>query len=111
MVSSLLKVYYITTEYLFIKLFQNLKASFDKGEDVSVAVALNQAQHWLRNITWEDLEKWANNLQLDSSNNRQIERSMRQMREIVAKNARSKNIDEKPFQSPYHWAGFTAIGK
>jgi CHAT domain-containing protein len=110
-VSSLWTVDDMSTAYLMIKFLQNLKAAFDGGEDVSVAVALNQAQHWLRNISWEDLEKWVNNLQLDSRNNRQIERSMRQMREIVAKNARSKNIDEKPFQSPYHWAGFTAIGK
>ncbi|BAZ37669.1 TPR repeat-containing protein [Calothrix sp. NIES-4101] len=98
----------MSTAYLMIKFVQNLKAA----KDVSVAVALNQAQHWLRNISWEDLETWANNLQLDSSNNGQIERSMRQMREIVAKNARNKNnFDEKPFQSPYHWAGFTVIGK
>ncbi len=110
-VSSLWTVDDMSTAYLMIKFLQNLKAAFDGGEDVSVAVALNQAQHWLRNITWEDLKEWANNWQLDSSNNRQIESSMRQMREIVAKNARSKNIDEKPFQSPYHWAGFTAIGK
>ena len=110
-VSSLWTVDDMSTAYLMIKFVQNLKAAFDKGEDVSVAVALNQAQDWLRNMTWEDLEKWANHLQLDSRNNRQIERSMRQMREIVAKNARSKKIDEKPFQSPYHWAGFTAIGR
>lgn len=110
-VSSLWTVNDRSTAYLMIKFLQNFKAAFDGGEDVSVAVALNQAQHWLRNITWEELNIWANNLQLDSSNNRQIERSMRQMREILAKNARSKNIDKKPFQSPYHWAGFTAIGR
>ncbi|MGF1990139.1 MAG: CHAT domain-containing protein [Nostoc sp. ZfuVER08] len=106
-VSSLWTVNDQSTAYLMIKFLQNLK----KSEDISVAVALNKAQNWLRNITWEDLENWANNLQLDSRNNREIERSIRQMREIVAKNARSKNIDEKPFQSPYHWAAFTAIGK
>ncbi|MBO3463477.1 CHAT domain-containing protein [Aetokthonos hydrillicola Thurmond2011] len=110
-VSSLWTVDDMSTAYLMIKFLQNLKAAFDGGEDVSVAVALNQAQHWLRNITWKDLEEWANHLQLDSSNHPEAERSMRQMREILAKNPRRKNIDEKLFQSPYHWAGFTAIGK
>ena len=85
----------MSTAYLMIKFLQILKDS----EDVSVAVTLNQAQNWLRNITWEDLEKWASKLQLDSSNNRQIERSILQISEIVAKEARSKNINEKPFHA------------
>ncbi|WP_258169735.1 CHAT domain-containing protein [Nostoc sp. 'Peltigera membranacea cyanobiont' N6] len=107
-VSSLWTVDDQSTAYLMIKFLQNLKAS----QDVSVAVALNQAQNWLRNITWEGLNQWTNNLQLDISNNHhESERSMRQMREILAKNALSKNIYEKPFQSPFHWAAFTAIGK
>ena len=85
----------MSTAYLMIKFLQILKDS----EDVSLAVTLNQAQNWLRNITWEDLEKWASKLQLDSSNNRQIERSILQISEIVAKEARSKNINEKPFHA------------
>ena len=39
----------MSTAYLMIKFLQILKDS----EDVSVAVTLNQAQNWLRNITWE----------------------------------------------------------
>ena len=107
-VSSFWTVDDMSTAYLMIKFLQNFKAAFDRGEDVSVAVALNQAQHWLRNITWEDLNKWSNHWQLDPKIKGEIVRSTR---EILPKNARSKNIDEKPFQSPYHWAGFTAIGK
>ena len=106
-VSSLWTVDDMSTAYLMIKFLQNLKES----QDFSVTVALNEAQKWLRNITFKDLEKWAKNLELDSSNNREIERSIRQPREIVGKDAQNKNLDEKPFQSPYHWAAFTAVGK
>ena len=107
-VSSLWTVNDESTAYLMIKFLQNLKQS----KNVSVAVALNQAQNWLRNITWKDLDKWKDdNLRSCNSNNPQIERSIRKMREIIAKKAQNQNINEKPFESPYHWAGFTAIGK
>ena len=103
-VSSLWTVNDQSTAYLMIKFLQNLKES----QDVSVVVALNQAQNWLRNITWKDLQEWVNALQLDSKNNSRTEDSMR---EIVPKDAPiNKKIDEKPFHSPFHWAGFTAIG-
>ncbi len=118
-VSTLWTVDDMSTAYLMIKFLQILKES----EDVSVAVALNQAQHWLRNITWEDLKKWSTQLDSVTSNNREIKPEIKTQvrkivdeienstREIVAKSNLDKNIDEKPFQSPYHWAGFTAIGR
>ncbi|KAB8334428.1 tetratricopeptide repeat protein [Scytonema tolypothrichoides VB-61278] len=111
-VSSLWTVDDRSTAYLMIKFLQNLKAAFDGSEYISVAMALKQAQDWLRNLTWEDLNKWANHLQLDSSNNREIELKIQHsIRQIVAKINLDNKIGEKPFQSPYYWAGFTAIGK
>ena len=85
----------LSTSFLMIKFIQNLK----NIENISVPVALNQAQNWLRNATKEDLHKWANNLPLDSTKKRIISSYLR------------KTTEEKPFQSPYHWAAFTAVGK
>ena len=94
-VSSLWTVNDLSTSFLMIKFIQNLK----DVEDISVSVALNQAQTWLRNATKEDLQKWTNDLPLDATKKGKIRRQLR-------------NIDlEKPFNSPFHWAAFTAIGR
>ncbi len=94
-VSSLWPVNDLSTSFLMIKFIQNLKYV----EDISVPVALNQAQTWLRNATKEDLQKWTNDLPLDATRKGKIRRQLRK-------------IDlEKPFNSPFHWAAFTAIGR
>ncbi len=99
-VSSLWRVNDLSTALLMIKFSKNLKASIDKGEEISVAVALNQAQLWLRNVTTQDLQEWRNQLSLDAT----WKRSMRL-------NLNEFKSGEKPFKSPYYWAAFTAIGK
>jgi CHAT domain-containing protein len=102
-VSSLWTVNDKSTAYLMMKFLQNLQEAFTRGQDVSVAVALNQAQKWLRDITWEDLQKWQSSLQtLDTAKDR----------EVRVNRPQSENFkSEKPFESPYYWAAFTAIGK
>lgn len=95
-VSSLWTVQDVSTAFLMIKFYQNLRAV------LSVAVALNQAQFWLRNISKKELQIWiaSNQIQLDAT----LMMSLRR---------RLNNIldDEKPFQSPFHWAAFCAIGQ
>ncbi|WP_414619974.1 CHAT domain-containing protein [Calothrix sp. CCY 0018] len=94
-VSSLWTVNDLSTSFLMIKFIQNLK----DVENVSVPVALNKAQTWLREATKEDLQKWASDLPLDSTKKGKIRRQLR------------NNTVEKPFHSPFHWAAFTAVGK
>lgn len=95
-VSSLWTVSDLSTSFLMIKFIQYLK----DVEDISVPLALNQAQAWLRNATKEDLQEWASNLPLDDTwkgeNSDYFE---------------NKNNEINPFKSPYYWAAFTAIGK
>jgi CHAT domain-containing protein len=95
-VSSLWTVQDVSTAFLMIKFYQNLRAV------LSVAVALNQAQIWLRNISKKELQIWIaeNQIQLDAT----LMMSLRR---------RLNNIldDDKPFQSPFHWAAFCAIGQ
>ena len=95
-VSSLWTVDDLSTSFLMIKFIQNLK----DVEDISVPVALNQAQIWLRDATKEDLQKWANNLQLNNP--------LHQVQLMVFFNQIESNT--KPFQSPFYWAAFTAVG-
>ncbi len=93
-VSSLWKVNDLSTALLMIKFYQNLLSSS------SVAIALNTAQTWLRDATTSELRAWASHLKLSSELTQQIEQNLDWF-----------DSDEKPFQEPYHWAAFCAVGQ
>ena len=93
-VSSLWRVNDLSTTLLMIKFYQNLKSG------LAVAVALNQAQTWLRDATKEQLEQWTSQLPLDDEQEMQLMAFFYKLQP-----------NSKPFESPYHWAGFCAIGE
>jgi CHAT domain-containing protein/adenosine/AMP kinase len=93
-VSSLWTVDDVSTALLIIRFYQNIKAG------LTVAVALNQAQIWLRDATTVELQAWANKLQLTPEQAENIEARLDWF-----------DSDEQPFQNPYWWAGFCAIGQ
>ena len=93
-VSSLWRVDDSSTALLMIKFYQNLKSG------LTVALALNQAQTWLRDATKEQLEQWANQLPLDDEQEMQLMAFFYKLQP-----------NTKPFESPYHWAEFCAIGQ
>jgi CHAT domain-containing protein len=95
-VSSLWVADDISTAFLIIKFYQNLESTR------SVAVALNQAQLWLRDITKVELKAWitANRLPLDPT-----------MRQKLTKRLHKWQDNQKPFQNPFYWAAFCAIGQ
>ena len=97
-VSSLWKVEQVSTALLLIKFYQNLL------KPMSLALALNQAQLWLRDATVQDLRDWAEKLtqelELDNSFKEEVEESCDLF-----------DNQETPFDYPYYWAGYCAIGK
>jgi len=94
-VSSLWTVNQVSTAFLMIKFYQNMMKN-----QSSVAKALNDAQRWLRDATLQQLLDWVNQLDLDKNKMAQIEEELDWY-----------NPDVKPFNSPYHWAAFCAIGQ
>ena len=74
-------------------------AILKSATDMSVPLAMNQAQQWLRDATKEELQQWVKKLPLDSTKKGKIRRLINTM------------TGDKPFKSPYHWAAFTAVGK
>ncbi|MEG4202048.1 CHAT domain-containing protein [Microcoleus sp. Pol12A5] len=85
----------LSTSFLMIKFYQLLTAG------LSVSLALNSAQLWLRDATKEDLQAWTKQLPL-----RRVEKAnLYDMLEKIG----SKEI--RPFQSPYHWAAFCSVGQ
>ena len=79
-----------------IKFYQNLSLS------ETVAIALNQAQLWLQNLTKKELQEWIseNKISLDATLNMSLRRRLHKMSD-----------NEQPFKSPFHWAAFCAIGQ
>jgi len=94
-VSSLWKINQVSTAFLMIKFYQNLMKN-----QSSVAKALNNAQRWLRDATPQQLLDWVNQLNLDEDKMTQIEDQLDWY-----------NPDDKPYNDPYHWAAFCAIGQ
>ncbi|TAE85993.1 MAG: CHAT domain-containing protein [Oscillatoriales cyanobacterium] len=90
--SSLWSVDDFATAYLMIKCYENLATA-------DMAVALNTAQIWLRDATQSKLLEWIGELKLDSKSTQDIKGFLG-----------SYDSDEKPFESPFYWAAFCAIG-
>jgi CHAT domain-containing protein len=100
-VSSLWQVNDLSTAFMIIKFLQNLQAAMINGEDFSVAVSLNQAQKWLRNLTKIQLDEWIGEHELNLNVTLRMELRRR-----------FHNIpnDSRPFESPFYWAAFCGVG-
>ncbi|QKQ77868.1 CHAT domain-containing protein [Nostoc sp. TCL240-02] len=94
-VSSLWDISDLSTALLMIRFYQNLQMR------TTIAVALNQAQIWLRDLTKIKLERWRAEYELVL--NPTIRMNLRRLFYKLAD-------DAKPFKSPYYWAAFCAIG-
>jgi CHAT domain-containing protein len=95
-VSSLWTVNDLSTSLLMIKFIQNVLAA----KDMSVPLAMNQAQIWLRDASVKDILEWSKKSQI----NQNIQQEIQEELEL-------HNPNEKHFSSPFHWAAFCAIGQ
>ncbi|MBW4545761.1 MAG: CHAT domain-containing protein [Symplocastrum torsivum CPER-KK1] len=113
-VSSLWAVNDLSTCFLTIKFYENLK-NFSKLEARDVAIALNQAQKWLRDLTSEDFEavfaKYQPQIdgilaQLSKGDRFEFHDSLNRTLDKI----QAPDRQPKPFANPYYWAAFTATG-
>lgn len=113
-VSSLWAVSDLSTCFLMIKFYENLK-NFPKLEAGDVAIALNQAQKWLRDLTYEEFEAVFGKYQLQideivtqlpKGSRFEFQDALDQARKKIQAPDRQPN----PFANPYYWAAFTATG-
>ncbi|OUL19007.1 CHAT domain-containing protein, partial [Nostoc sp. 106C] len=107
-VSSLWKVDDLSTSFLMIQFYENL-VKLDNPEAGDVAIALKEAQIWLRNLTIEGLDRFL------EKHKPQIEKVLAQLRvgqRIIFQESLKliKQRQPLPFANPYYWAGFTASG-
>ncbi len=94
-VSSLWTVSDLSTALLMIKFIQILR----NNTDMSVSLAMNKAQLWLRDATKEELQEWTSQLSLNP---------LKQIQLMLWFN--DKEANSKPLESPFYWAAFTAVG-
>ncbi|MCC3584479.1 MAG: CHAT domain-containing protein [Oscillatoriales cyanobacterium] len=85
----------LSTSLLMIEFYQNLKAG------LSVALALNKAQLWLRDVTVEKLQQWTSKLSIRPS----LKEDLYDMLDNL------DSTEQPPFRSHYHWAAFCATGQ
>ncbi|MDQ2100286.1 MAG: CHAT domain-containing tetratricopeptide repeat protein [Tychonema bourrellyi B0820] len=105
-VSSLWTVNDLSTSFLMIKFYEIL---FSVNLNISVAVALKEAQDWLQNLTIEKLDKFLEQYQP------QIDKYLAPLRpgqrKIYQESLEKiRQRQPHPFANPYYWAGFIATG-
>ncbi|MBD1920768.1 CHAT domain-containing protein [Microcoleus sp. FACHB-831] len=97
---SLWSVNAFSTAILLIKTYENLYHQPGK-----LALALNQAQIWVRDTDIQGFIDWTNQCHLLDDNWRQI------LQDCLEDDKATQGANAKIYQNPYHWAGFCAAGK
>ncbi|WP_348619939.1 CHAT domain-containing protein [Limnospira maxima] len=97
-VSTLWAVADISTAIFMIQFYQTLQ----QQPELSVVLALQQTQKWLREATVQDLLDWIDSCAVISEERRGQMKFTLQW---------GKTAESKPFSSPYFWAAFCAIGQ
>ncbi|NEQ41251.1 MAG: CHAT domain-containing protein, partial [Okeania sp. SIO3I5] len=107
-VCSLWTVADVSTAFLMVKFYQNLKSYPELGEG-TVAIALKDAQMWLRNLTSKEGEEFLEKIQpyIDIIYQGKSEKGKNN---FINKAKKRINSQPHPFNSPFYWAAFTAVG-
>jgi CHAT domain-containing protein len=79
---------------LMIEFYQNTQ------QGLSVHLALNKAQKWLRSATKEELLAWIESQPFSLNQKEELSDMIHEKGDIP-----------QPFQAPYYWAAFCVIGK
>ncbi|NEO31989.1 MAG: CHAT domain-containing protein, partial [Symploca sp. SIO3C6] len=97
-VSSLWAVSATATALLMIKFYQELQ------QQNNIAVALKNAQCWLRDTTAQGFQDWLEQSQLNIVWKKKLGKYFQSI-------AAEEGETHQPFENPYYWAAFCAIGK
>jgi len=97
---SLWSVNSLSTAILLIKTYENLYHQPGK-----FALALSQAQIWMRDTDIQGFLDWTNQCHLLDTDGREI------LQYCLEEDKATQGICAKIYQNPYHWAGFSAAGK
>ena len=97
---SLWSVNSLSTAILLIKTYENLY--YQPGK---FALALSQAQIWMRDTDIQGFFDWTNQCHLLDTDWREI------LQYCLEEDKATQGVCAKIYQNPYYWAGFSAAGK
>ncbi|MEH2135973.1 CHAT domain-containing protein [Nostoc sp.] len=97
-VSSLWTVSATATALFMMKFYEELQ------QQTNIVLALNAAQHWLRNTTIKGFQDWLPKSSLSIFGQKEINKRLSEI-------AKDKRESTPPFKSPFYWAAFYHTGK
>jgi len=99
---SLWSVNQVSTALLLIKTYETLQ-----NHPGQLAIALKTAQIWLRDTTVKGFQDWVEKCQLLEGGDWQ--KPLAEFFQKLGQN--EKGVNDRPYQSPYHWAAFCVVGQ
>ncbi|MEG4851166.1 tetratricopeptide repeat protein [Microcoleus sp. B5-D4] len=99
----------ISTALMMIRFYEILNQQRCQNK-LHPALALKEAQKWLRTITYSELSDWYLELS-EITYNSSCSQDLRDEANLIRRNNAKMESDEPPYAALYHWAGFTITGK
>uniref|UniRef100_UPI00403E3D74 CHAT domain-containing protein n=1 Tax=Microcoleus sp. TaxID=44472 RepID=UPI00403E3D74 len=100
----------ISSALMMIRFYQILKEQRCQNK-LHPALALKEAQKWLRTITYSELSNWYLELSEVTKDNSGCSQDLRDEANLIRRDRAKIESDKPPYAALYHWAGFTITGK
>jgi len=108
--STLWSVDEISSALMMIRFYEILNEQRCQNK-LHPALALKEAQKWLRTITYSELSNWYLELSEVTKHNSGCSQDLRDEANLIRRNDAKMKSNEPPYAALYHWAGFTITGK
>src|SRR5919202_5670443 len=108
--STLWIVNEISSALMMIRFYQILNEQRCQNK-LHPALALKEAQKWLRTITYSALSNWYLALSEITKDNFRCSQNLRDQADRIRREGAKIESDKPPYADLYHWAGFTITGK
>ena len=100
----------ISSALMMIRFYQILNEQRCQNK-LHPALALKEAQKWLRTITYSELSNWYLELSEVTKHNSRCSQDLRDQADRIRRDGAKIESDKPPYADLYHWAGFTITGK
>jgi len=108
--STLWRADEISSALMMIRFYQILNEQRCQNK-LHPALALKEAQKWLRTITYSELSNWYLELSETIKDNSRCSQDLRDQADRIRRDGAKIESDKPPYADLYHWAGFTITGK
>ena len=100
----------ISSALMMIRFYQILNEQRCQNK-LHPALALKEAQKWLRTITYSELSNWYLELSEITKDYSGCSQDLRDEANLIRRDRAKIESDKPPYADLYHWAGFTITGK